>query len=203
MTEMKSLIIETHSMDQSLMNQIFSWESVNMIKRGISASRYFNAVINEKTKTHQYDCHENNSMKSTQCYDEFYMQKLGCSFPWLNNHEGTLPTCSFHNYISTLEDLIQNATNSGHPIHEELVSFGCTIPNCKNTIWSETKSEVYSYSEDFSDINSEIYQYFPNKAEVFFKKMFYKIHKSSNICKYLFLIISGSLLEICCCIQFC
>ena len=103
MTELRSLIIETHSKGQSLMNQIFSWESVNMIKPGVSSTRYWNAVIKQKTKTHNYDCHENNSMKLTKCYDEFYMRKLGCSFPWFTNYEGTLPTCSFNNYISTLE----------------------------------------------------------------------------------------------------
>ena len=103
MTELRSLIIETHSKGQSLMNQIFSWESVNMIKPGISSTRYWSAVMNEKTKTHKYDCHEDNSLKLTECYDEFYMRKLGCSFPWFNNYKGTLTTCSFNNYISTLE----------------------------------------------------------------------------------------------------
>ena len=103
MTDLYSLIIETHSKDQSVMNQIFSWQNVNTIKPGMTSSRYWNAVIRKKTKTHKYACHENNSMKVTECYDEFYMRKLGCSFPWLINYEGTLPTCSFNNSISTLE----------------------------------------------------------------------------------------------------
>ena len=72
-----------------------------------------------------------------------------------------------------LKDLIQNATNSGHSTHEELKSFGCTIPNCINTVWSETKSELYVYGEDFEDYTaSEIYQYFPNKEEVFYQLRF-------------------------------
>ena len=103
MTDLYSLLIETHSKDQSVMNQIFSWQNVNTIKPGMTSSRYWNAVIRKKTKTHKYACHENNSMKVTECYDEFYMRKLGCSFPWFTNYEGTLPTCSFNNYISTLE----------------------------------------------------------------------------------------------------
>ena len=103
MTEFWSLIIETHSKDQSVMNQIFSWQNVNTIKPGMSSSRYWNAVIRKKTKTHKYACRENNSMKVTECYNEFYMRKLGCSFPWLKNYEGTLPTCSYNDSISTLE----------------------------------------------------------------------------------------------------
>ena len=79
---------------------------------------------------------------------------------------------------SFLKDLIQNATNSGHPTHEELNSFGCKIPNCKNTVWAETKSELYEYPwEDYMYTSSEIYQYFPNKAEVFYQKL---ISKSTN-----------------------
>ena len=66
--------------------------------------------------------------------------------------------------------MIQDATNSGHPTYNELVSFGCTIPNCRNTVWSETKSEVFAY--DMIDLfhgivdKTEIHQYFPTKAEV-------------------------------------
>ena len=66
--------------------------------------------------------------------------------------------------------MIKNATNSGHPTHKELVSFGCTIPNCKNTIWTETKSEVYVTNIydvlNYKISKSEVYQYFPNKVEV-------------------------------------
>ena len=65
---------------------------------------------------------------------------------------------------------MQNATNSGHTTHKELVSFGCTIPNCQNTVWSETKSELSVYSmydlSYFKVDKTEVYQYFPNKAEV-------------------------------------
>ena len=75
------------------------------------------------------------------------------------------------NCCNLLKDLIQNSTNS-----EELISFGCTIPNCMNTVWSEAKSELYSYGDgsEFYDyqFESEIYQYFANKEEVYYRKMF-------------------------------
>ena len=62
--------------------------------------------------------------------------------------------------------MIKNATNSGHLTYKELVSFGCTIPNCENTIWTETKSEVYVTGIYDVLKKSEVYQYLPNKVEV-------------------------------------
>ena len=81
----KSFLIEIHPKDQSLMNQRYSWENLIYLRKEKFTSITFKAEVFQSVKTKENFCNEENSLKITNCYDNFYMLKLNCSFPWLKN----------------------------------------------------------------------------------------------------------------------
>ena len=83
MTDTDSFLIEVHPRNQSRMNNVWSFTSMNHVVRKEIIWYYYGATSVKKLKTQKYDCIEENSMKITNCYDEFYMQSMNCSFPWL------------------------------------------------------------------------------------------------------------------------
>ena len=83
MTDTDSFLIEVHPRNQSRMNNVWSFTSMNHVVRKEIIWYYYGATSVKKLKTQRYDCIEENSMKITNCYDEFYMQSMNCSFPWL------------------------------------------------------------------------------------------------------------------------
>ena len=71
----------------------------------------------------------------TQCFDEFYMMKLNCSFPWLKSQNDKYPKCGAKHKVNDLVNLI-NEVNRGTPdIIEEIGDFGCNEQNCQQTNW--------------------------------------------------------------------
>ena len=58
MTYLNSLIIEINPKNQSLMNQLFSWEYLTFLKPGTASDHYFAATINKFVRTHKYQCNE-------------------------------------------------------------------------------------------------------------------------------------------------
>ena len=113
MSELNSILIEHHPRNESRMNQIFSWSNTNLIKTKIKANLYFSPTITISQMTKNYDCNYYNKLSLTHCYDSYYMNKLNCSFPWLElgvSYFGTLPKCGSKDHIHDLLDLIRNVT---------------------------------------------------------------------------------------------
>ena len=113
MSELNSIMIELHPRNESRMNQIYSWTNTNLIKPKILANLYFSPTITISQKTKNYDCNYYNTLSLTHCYDSYYMNKLNCSFPWLESgvsYHGTLHKCRSQDYIYDLLNLIRNVT---------------------------------------------------------------------------------------------
>ena len=164
MTYLNSLIIEINPKNQSLMNQLFSWEYLTFLKPGTASDHYFAATINKFVRTHKYQCNEEiNSVKLTSCYDEFYMMKLNCSFPWIKTRNNNMEKCGSNRYVQELVDLIKNATDKNHSVSKEIDDFGCNVPNCINTKWQETKTQK---NQKGSSNTSVVYLYFPVSSKV-------------------------------------
>ena len=86
MTDFDLLLVEIHPRNQSLMNQEYSWENLDFIKPGRYSLNFLRPTITKNIQTSKHDCNENNSLQVTKCYDEFYMSKMNCSFPWLKSY---------------------------------------------------------------------------------------------------------------------
>ena len=71
----------------------------------------------------------------TKCYNEFYMMKLNCSFPWIKSTQLPFKTCGSNHKVNDLVNLV-NEVNIGTPnLMKELDDFGCNEQNCVKTNW--------------------------------------------------------------------
>lgn len=94
------------------------------------------ATMIKKVNTKKYTCDETNSMKVTNCYNEFYMHKLNCSFPWIEAEHLSYERCGPSQKIKDLVNLANNANIEDEKLMEELKDFGCIIPNFQEIKWS-------------------------------------------------------------------
>ena len=152
MTFLSELFIEIHSKDQSLMNQKWSFENMVSIREYKWHYNNRKAMIYKAVKTKNHDCNVKNSLKTTQCYNNFYMMKLKCYLPWLESYIGPLDKCGSKHYINDLVNLIKLVNYQDSKLTKEIKDFGCSIPNCKNTKWILVDSlEEYHYKQNLSN----------------------------------------------------
>ena len=161
--KLQVVFIEVHPKNQSLVNLDWSWKNVELVRRGQSIKIIFQAKINTKVNTRKHICNKNNNLKLTNCYDNFYMTKLNCSFPWQKNIEtGFLQKCGSNDSIYDFLELINHRQE--HNISKEIADFGCKIPNCKNINWRIIKTDI----RDAAKKNRlEIYAIFSSSSKVY------------------------------------
>ena len=162
MTNFKSIIIEVHQKHNSLMNQKYTWEKMNYLREGKFSSITFKPTIKESISTHLNKCNEKNSLKLTKCFDEFYMRKLNCSFPWLKKYNGNLQKCGNKQNLLDFKHLIKQTLTAGSSANLEAKNFGCMVPNCIETKWEEAKYEGFEATK----YKSQIFFRFPASSEV-------------------------------------
>ena len=142
MTDMGRLTVEIHERDQSKINFALLWENTELIMKGLFTFNYYQAQITKSLSTKKQPCSVNR-IKYTKCLDMFYMEKLGCFFPWLKSYNGNLPKCDGSRKVFELVNLIVNVTNYTTGI-DNLKAYGC-MENCETTTWIHTKSNSEKY----------------------------------------------------------
>ena len=83
MTNITQIWFEVHPREESMMNRLYSKSKLNLIYKGKNILLSYHPTITRNVNTRYHKCNEDNSNKITSCYDNFYMKKLNCSFPWL------------------------------------------------------------------------------------------------------------------------
>ena len=99
---------ELHTKDQSKMNQVWSLHDFYWFKEGIAVDYFVKQSIRIKIKAKKFYCIESNDMKGTKCLDDFYMNKLNCTFPWIKSTDMTRTKCGSQHYIQDLVDLVDD-----------------------------------------------------------------------------------------------
>ena len=142
MTDMGRLTVEIHERDQSKINFALLWENTELITRDLFTFNYYQAQITKSLSTKKQPCSVNR-IKYTKCLDMFYMENLGCFFPWLKSYNGNLLKCDGSRKVFELVNLIVNVTNYTTGI-DNLKAYGC-MENCETTSWIHTKSNSEKY----------------------------------------------------------
>ena len=62
---------------------------------------------------------------------------------WVPKKSRYLKKCGSKHYIRDLMNLIKESITPGRKMFQELNQFGCSVPNCKNIIWMEAKTEGF------------------------------------------------------------
>ena len=136
-------LVNVHEPFQSIMNQEYTFKSLKEVQPNQYVLYYFTPIIEIKAKTKHYQCDENNAIKLNPSFDEFYMAKMNCSFPWLSSYNGTLQKCGSKHYIQDFSKLIASVSHGRKKYENELTYHGCNIPNCMTTNWKMVNSEIY------------------------------------------------------------
>ena len=157
MTGLKYVVMQIHPRDQSRMNVAILWKETGQIDKGMFTDQYYQGINYKNINTKRQPCTMRN-VKHSKCVDEFYMNQLNCSLPWLKSYNGNLEKCWDKHKIFDLVNLISNVTNISSGFYEEMKSFGC-VENCRKTFWQETKSSSGKFN-DKSNL-SEVFAIFP------------------------------------------
>ena len=163
MTGLHYIVVQIHSKDQSLMNLAMLWENTGYIEPGIFSSQYYHGRIEKRLNTKRNKCAKH-QVKHSICVDEFLMEKMKCSLPWIKSYKGKLPKCWADRKVFELVNLITNVTNfTSAGLFHEMVDYGC-LQNCESTSWIETKS-ISSNNRENANF-SKFLAFFPATVKV-------------------------------------
>ena len=100
------IVVEVHPRGQSKMNYGWSYFDFYRSKNGSWNEYYIEPIIETKIKTENHNCYQESDMNQANCFNDFYMSKLNCSFPWLPSSNVTREQCANKHFIKDLVDLI-------------------------------------------------------------------------------------------------
>ena len=137
--------VEKHMPGQSLHNYQFNW--VDGFDILYDENGYTQIPIPIETislKTHSHDCNRDNSLRFTQCINEFMTEELNCTVPWIANTSFIRPkTCSgtakLEEFRRFYRDISTNRTTT--KIEEK----GCFLPNCRKVSWKKAYVDTFPH----------------------------------------------------------
>ena len=157
MTGLVYLVKQIHLKDQSRMNVALSWKQASRIDPGILIDEYYEAKNYKYIITKNHPC-TMEDVKHSKCVEEFYMNQLKCSLPWLKSYNGSLEKCWDKHKVFDLVYLMSNVTEISTGFYEKMKTFGCE-EKCWTTSWIQTRSTSGSYNGDANF--SKVYVSFP------------------------------------------
>ena len=130
--------VEKHQPGQSL--HPFDFDLVGNFEiyhKGKGYTEMTSSIETISLKKSNYDCYEDNSMRTTDCINDFIAQQLDCSLPWTSNQK--LEGCSGP------EKLVQfrNLTRYIASYKDQLEQKGCLKPNCITKKWVKVYHEIW------------------------------------------------------------
>ena len=105
------------------------------VRTGMTMGTKLTETIALKKST--YDCNEDNSVKQTDCINEYLEQKLECLLPWLHTNSDSL-VCSGSEKYTHLWALYQNLLQNKSVIEH------CFKPNCHTLSWEDAYKSTWS-----------------------------------------------------------
>ena len=132
------LLLEMSERHQIRINHQISWVDMFHIAPGSFQYHLLKPEITQSIPTKRNKCNEENTLRVFDCYNDYYMKKLDCSLPWLQNYSGSLRKCGSTDSIDRLIETMTNLDKNENEINR----MGCNKSNCKTTKWNVVKSEA-------------------------------------------------------------
>ena len=89
--------------------------------------------LEERISTYQYECENKQETDPHQCLSDFYMSKLGCSFPW--DVQNSKENCTEASHVTHLRKLVAEMANTDSEMRKEFKALDCMIPKCNESSW--------------------------------------------------------------------
>ena len=153
---------EKHEFGQSLQNYDFDRSHLEILHPFVAYNEYLIQTETTWLKKSSFDCFEDNSLKITDCIDNFISEKMGCRLPWvkstrrmkLNECSGTEKLKEFRNVSSSI---------TSEKSKKALKRRGCLTPNCKKITWRRSANTESWYTHHNG---TEMNIYVPFSAKV-------------------------------------
>ena len=140
-----------HSRYQSKMNMVALLKDSSVLFNGIKYSTYLDGKVYKRLNTKKHSC-SNKLVKHTKCVDEFYMNQLNCSLPWLKTYDGHLPKCWSNVKVYDLINVISKVNDETTNYPRKMRAFGC-LDNCQTVTWKETRSKTNTLKPNISQLS--------------------------------------------------
>ena len=142
-----SHFIEKHQPGQSLHAFGFDLtENFEIYHKGKGYTEMTTTVETRSLKKSNYDCYEENSMRMTDCINDFIAGQLDCYLPWTKIEKG-VDIC---NGSEKLQEF-RNLTRYMASYKDQLEQAGCLKPNCITKKWVKVSHEIWYPSSDFEN----------------------------------------------------
>ena len=151
----EGILMEIHQKDLGRHNREISWEQTHKITNGMTHDFTFKGSIFRTVRTNKHLCDIKNQAKHTKCFNNYYMSKLNCSFPWMKESLNDLPKCGANDKVQDLVDLIIKIDNEDPETLDELQEIGCTLENCKIAKWQPIKFHQKSNTHVFKNVTDD------------------------------------------------
>ena len=184
----EEFFLELHEKGHSTVNQLKSWDNIVWFGR----KGFFLMVKMRETnriRTRNHDCNEKGDSNPSNCLNEFYMEELGCSFPWLENHH--LARCNNHSDMEKLYELSIDVSDRVEKVWDEVKNRNCMKENCKKIKWMTVDVTKDGPDPDYF----EIAIWAENYEEVFENKLYGLTNFISDFGGYLGLLLGYSILS--------
>ena len=150
--------VEEHEYKQSRHNYDFDrLKNFQIMHIGKGRTELSLTVKSKLLNKPNFECFEDNSMKMTDCINDFIESKLDCSLPW-NKPKSQI--CSGAKKLQEFKNLSLYISSSADLINE-ITDRKCFQPNCETTAWGTVYHENYdigSEKANFSRIQIGISQ---------------------------------------------
>ena len=129
---------ERHEYGNSKQNYDFDMTSgFDMLPNWRSSLEVLEQTETISLKKSNYDCYEDNSMKMTDCINDFYASQLGCKLPWaVRSKLEHMEECQTAEQLEVYRNLSFYITSD--ELKSKLGKYGCLKPNCRKITWVKT-----------------------------------------------------------------
>ena len=126
---------------------LFDWlGGLELVRNATGVKEVLTTLESVSLKKESHDCYEDNSMKMTNCINDFYAKELGCKLPWITESKLVeLKNCETATELDTFRNLSYYITSK--TLASKVEKYGCLKPNCRKITWKKTQhTEVYEKS---------------------------------------------------------
>ena len=135
--------VERHEPGQSLLNFKFDrLQHFDIVHIDKGQAEYATTMKTVSLKKKEYDCYEDNSMKLSECLDEFIAEKLECNLPWAKQHSTKVfDVCSGSDKLNLFRNISFYITTDKYKA--AIQKKGCFKPNCVKRRWQRNYYEMF------------------------------------------------------------
>ena len=144
--------MEKHEPGQSLLNYNFDFlQNFEIYHKFKGYTEVPTTIETVSIKKSTYDCYEDNSMKMTDCINEYIAEQLDCNLPWAKQHSGKdLEVCNGPEKLEMLRNISFHMTSDKYK--NGIKEKGCLKPNCVKKRWQKVFHEVWTPGDNRTTI---------------------------------------------------